>query len=148
MVRKVLVLWMLAVCGFFSSCFAEEEIDCSKEYLLNYFPEVVVNKVLHQYQIPGELWPQINQELQAQEASVVDIVREEASKMKPNPLYDPKQKNVASELFRQALYQIFTNVMNKNGVQREEQISAMMDLIQYKKAKLFNDCIQKKQQMR
>lgn len=116
---------------------------CTQETLLQYFPEPIVNEVLKGYQVPDQLWPQINQELQAQDLGVIKAVEEKASRISPNPLEGGTQKNAAISIFRETLYEAFAKVMNNYGINEDEQIRAMLDEIQYKKGKLFKQCMDK-----
>jgi len=124
------------------SVYASNLDDCSKELLISYFPEPFVNDVLSEYEISKDLWPQINQALQDQDRTIISTVEAKASKMNPNPLKDPSQRNAAVSIFKETLYETFAAVMNKYGIDDKSQISAMLDEIQYKKAKRFRECME------
>lgn len=132
---------VLALSGY--SVHAGTLDDCSKELLISYFPEPFVNEVLKEYQIPKEQWAEINQALQDQDRTIISTVEAKAAKMTPNPLKDPSQRNVAVSIFKEILYEAFANVMNKYGIDDKNQITAMLDEIQYKKAKRFRECMEK-----
>lgn len=122
----------------------EEGLDCSENLLVAYFPPSIVNQVLRNYQIPQDLWPEINAELQDQNDKILTLVEEKASKIKQNPLYDVRQKNISVGIYRESLLHVFGDIMKKYGIDREEQIRAMLDEIQYKKAKRFRDCLEER----
>jgi hypothetical protein len=71
-------------------------------------------------------------------------VEEKASKMDPNPLKDPSQRQAAVKLFRDTLFEVFSGVLNEHGVTDEQKVRAMLDDIQHQKAVRFAQCMEKK----
>lgn len=136
---------VVALSGF--SVHAGNLDDCSKELLISYFPEPFVNEILAEYQISKDLWPQINSALQDQDKTIISTVEAKAAKMNPNPLKDPSQRNTAVAIFKETLYETFAKVMNQYGIDDKEQIAAMLDEIQFKKAKRFRECMEKQNSM-
>lgn len=122
--------------------FAEQ--DYSKDLLLAYFPESIVNETLPRFKVPKEEWEGINKALQSKDNEVIRMVEEKASKITPNPLLDPEQRQVAAKLFRETLFEIFADVMNTHGVNDNDQIQEMLNNIQQLKADRFAQCMQNK----
>ena len=119
-------------CGTFAQNFAADTAveECSRELLIAYFPEGFVTETLKKYNVPQDKWSTINKELAAREKDVVKIVEEKAEKMSPNPLKDPQQRQAAVKLFRDTLFQVFSDVLKKAGVSDDKQLQAMLDDVQ------------------
>lgn len=115
--------------------------DCSRDLLMAYFPKPFVNKTLEHFNVPKDQWDAINKELAEKDKEIVKNVEEKASKMTPNPLTDPQQRQAAVKLFRETLLDSFSTVMKAHGVKDEKQIQAMLDDIQQQKAKRFAQCM-------
>ena len=117
--------------------------ECSKDLLLSYFPELFVKEVLKKNQIPEDKWNSIIQELSANDKNVIAKVESRAKAMNPNPLKSPEYREQSITIFRETLLEIFTEVMNKNGITDKEQIFTMLDEMQRLKAKRFAQCMEK-----
>lgn len=117
--------------------------DCSKEFLIAYFPSSLVQDALNKFHVPKEKWDPIIKSLAESEKSIITQVEEKASKITPNPLKDPQQRQVAVKIFRETLTDVFSGVLKKNGITDDKQIHAMLDEIQQQKAKKFAECLDK-----
>lgn len=115
--------------------------DCSRDLLMAYFPKPFVNKTLEHFKVPHDQWEAINKELADKDKDIVKNVELKASKISPNPLTDPQQRQAAVKLFRETLLDSFSTVMKAHGVNDEKQIQAMLDDIQQQKAKRFAKCM-------
>lgn len=125
---------------------AEQTVDeCSRELLLTYFPEPFVKETLKTFNVPEEKWNEIQKELASKDKEIIQLVEKKASEMDPNPLKDdhPQSRQAAIKLFRSTLFQLFSSVMQANGINDEKQIQAMLDSIQLQKAQRFAKCMQK-----
>lgn len=116
--------------------------ECSQEILLSYFPGVFVSETLTKFNIPKDQWDKIKQELLGRDKEIIKQVEAKASKMNPNPLKDPEQRQAAIKLFRETLFDNFSSVMKAHGVKDDKQIQAMLDDIQQQKAKRFAHCME------
>lgn len=120
-----------------------KESDCSKDLLLAYFPEVFVKETFTKFNISKEKWDAIIKSLNEKDKDVIKMVEEKASKMNPNPLKDPQQRQAAVKLFRETLLEIFSSVLKANDIQDDGKIASMLDDIQQQKAKRFAMCIKR-----
>ncbi len=116
--------------------------DCSREFLIAYFPPSLVEGALKKANIPQDKWANITKALTASEKDIITQVEEKASKITPNPLKDPQQRQVAVKIFRDTLYTIFSDVLKKNDITDDKQIQSMLDDIQQEKARKFTDCLE------
>lgn len=133
-----MALCLLPVTGAYS------EKDYSKDLLLAYFPESIVNETLPRYDVPKEELEGINKELASKDNEVIRMVEEKASKLTPNPLLDPEQRQVAAKLFRETLFEIFSDVMSAHGVTDSDKVQEMLNNIQQLKADRFAQVMQSK----
>lgn len=123
---------------------SEQTVDeCSRELLLTYFPEPFVKETLKTFNVPEEKWGEIQKSLASKDKEVIQLVEKKAAEMDPNPLKDPQARQAAVKLFRATLFQLFSDVMQANGITDEKQIQAMLDSIQLQKAQRFAKCMQK-----
>jgi hypothetical protein len=120
--------------------------ECSRELLISYFPKVFVTETLKKYNVPQDKWDAIANDLAEKDKQVIKTVEEKASKMNPNPLKDPQQRQAAVKLFRETLTDLFSSTLNANGITDNKQISDMLNDIQQQKAKRFAMCMQKMSQ--
>ncbi|MBA2727477.1 MAG: hypothetical protein H0U49_04810 [Parachlamydiaceae bacterium] len=143
-----LALSILFTLGTANSIFAQTEApaqpsvgDCSREFLIAYFPPSLVEGALKKANIPQDKWAPITKALTASEKDIITQVEDKASKITPNPLKDPQQRQVAVKIFRDTLLSIFSDVLKKNGITDDNQIQQMLDEIQQEKARKFTDCL-------
>lgn len=120
--------------------------ECSRELLISYFPKVFVTETLKKYNVSPDKWEAITNDLAQKDKQVIKTVEEKASKMNPNPLKDPQQRQAAVKLFRETLTDLFASTMKANGVSDDKQIADMLNDIQQQKAKRFAMCMQKMSQ--
>lgn len=118
---------------------------CTKEELMTFFPQPVVQSVLIQANIPQEEATEIAKELSYKNTDLVKQVEEKASKLNPNPFKDLSQRDLAIRIYRETLYEVFAKVLKAHGVTNEDQIQTLLDEMQVAKSKLFIDCIRKQQ---
>lgn len=117
--------------------------ECSRELLISYFPKVFVTETLKKYSVPEDKWNTIADDLAQKDKQVIKTVEDKASKLNPNPLKDPQQRQAAVKLFRETLTDLFASTMQANGISDDKQISDMLNDIQQQKAKHFAMCMQK-----
>lgn len=115
--------------------------DCSRELLMAYFPKPFVEDTLGRFNVPKDQWDAISKELAEKDKDIVKTVETKASKMNPNPLTDPQQRQAAVKLFRETLLESFSTVLKAHGVKDDKQIQAMLDDVQQQKAKRFAKCM-------
>lgn len=115
--------------------------DC----LLSFYPTEFVNVTLDRNKVPKEEWVAINKELASKD--ILGIMESKASKMNPNPLEDPSQRQASVTLFRQTLFDNFAVVMKAHGIKDDKQIQTMLDDIQQQKAKNFAKCVENHKKM-
>ncbi len=120
--------------------------ECSKELLISYFPKAFVTETLKKYNISQDKWDAIASDLAQKDKQVIKAVEDKASKMNPNPLKDPQQRQAAVKIFRETLTDLFASTMKANGITDSKQISDMLNDIQQQKAKRFAMCMQKMSQ--
>lgn len=120
--------------------------ECSRELLISYFPKVFVTETLKKYNVPQNKWDAITSDLEQKDKQVIKTVEEKASKLNPNPLKDPQQRQAAVKLFRETLTDLFASTMKANGITDDSKISEMLNDVQQQKAKRFAMCMQKMSQ--
>lgn len=122
---------------------AQPTDECAREILLSYFPESMVDESLKKFDIPQDKWAGITKVLSSKDKDIVKLVEDKASKMNPNPLKDPQQRQAAVKLFKDTLLEVFTDAMKQNGITDTSKFQAILDDIQQQKAKKFAMCLEK-----
>lgn len=124
---------------------ATQELNCSQSYLSLYFPESFVKETFAKFNVPKDKWDALIKALNEkdQQKQVFTLVNERASKMTPNPLKDPSQRQEAVKLFKSTLLEVFSDALKANGITDDAQILSMLEDIQQQKAKHFALCIKK-----
>lgn len=134
---------LMAPCTIFAAVSSEGADECAKELLLSYFPEPIVTDTLKRFSIPQDKWAAIASTLSTKDKDVVKMVEEKAAAMNPNPLKDPQQRPAAVKLFRETLFQVFSDALKENGISDTTKFQVMLDDIQQQKAKKFAMCMEK-----
>ena len=113
--RPIYALVMASACIFATpttlNAADSSVMECSKELLLAYFPETFVTETLKKFKVPESEWAGINKDLSSKDGDVIKMVEEKASKMDPNPLKDPQQRQGAVKIFRETLLEIFSSIV-------------------------------------
>jgi hypothetical protein len=120
-------------------------MKCTKEELMTFFPQQVVHSILIEAHIPEEQAKAIAQELSQKDRELAQLVEEKAAKVEPNPFKDLSQRDLAIRIYRDTLYEVFAKVLKSHGVTNEDQIKTLLDEMQAAKSRLFIECIRKQQ---
>lgn len=135
---------------FFSTLYSEttevllsNSMKCTKEELMRFFPEQVVESILLKAKLPKEKADAIAQELSQKDRELAKIVEEKSSKVEPNPFKNLTHRDLAIRIYRETLYEVFAKVLKSHGITNEDQIQTLLDELQEARSKLFIECIRK-----
>lgn len=152
---KQLLSWISAIMTFSCCCGivcasspaveSTDSINCSKEELMSFFPQPVVQAVLLQAKFSNEEAAAISKELSQKNPDLVKMIDEKASKMDPNPFKDLSQRDQGLKIYRETLYEVFSKVLKVHGIADEDQAHALLEEIRASKSKHFIECIRKQQ---
>jgi len=120
-------------------------MKCTKEELMTFFPQQVVESVLLKAHLSKEQAEAISKELAQKDRELAKLVEEKAAKVDPNPFKDLSQRDLAIRIYRETLYEVFAKVLKSHGVTNEDQIQTLLDEMQAAKSELFIECIRKQQ---
>lgn len=118
-------------------------MKCTKEELMRFFPEQVVQSILIKANLPKEQSDAIAQELSQKDRELAKIVEEKSAQIEPNPFKNLSQRDLAIKIYRETLYEVFAKVLKSHGVTNEDQIQSLLDDLQEARSKLFIECIRK-----
>jgi hypothetical protein len=118
-------------------------MKCTKEELMRFFPEQVVQSVLVKSNIPKEQAETIAHDLSLKDQELAKIVEEKSSKIEPHPFKNLSQRELAIRIYRETLYEVFAGVLKAHGITSEDQIQSLLDELQEARSKLFIECIRK-----
>lgn len=120
-------------------------LNCTKEQLMTFFPQPIVESVLTEAKISEEQVKEISQELSQQDRELIKKVEEKAAKWDPNPFSDLSQRDLAIKIYNETLYEVFSKILKAHGINSDNQIQALLDKVREMKSKLFIDCIRNQQ---
>lgn len=116
---------------------------CTKEELMTFFPKVVVKAVLVQNKVSETDAQAIADELSKKDQEVVKSVELKASKLDPNPFKDVSNRDQAVKIYRETLYEVFSNALKAHNISDDNQIKMILEDLQATKGRLFVECIKK-----
>jgi hypothetical protein len=123
--------------------FLSNSMKCTKEELMRFFPEQLVQSVLIKAQLPKEQADAIAQDLSQKDRELARLVEEKSSQIEPNPFKNLSQRDLAIKIYRETLYEVFAKVLKAHGVTNDDQIQTLLDELQEARSKLFIECIRK-----
>jgi hypothetical protein len=117
------------------------DASCPVDLFITFFPEPFVKLTLEKFAVPLDQRVAIQKELLNHELDINSIVESKAAKMTPNPLNQPDRQDDVVRLYDEAVLQVFTKVMNDNGITDDQQIAKMLEDINRQKAERFKRCM-------
>lgn len=125
---------------------AIKNFSCTKEELEAFLPEAVVRNVLLKNNFSEADANAIALELWQKNTMMREIMKKKASKLRPNPLEDLSQRDVGLKIYRETLYEVFSQTLKAHGISDEDKIQNLLDEIRETKSKLFLECVGSKKQ--
>jgi len=114
--------------------------DCSEDVLFKFFPRKFVMEVLDEHNVPQEKANNIADALYEADQIVVQVIGSKANAMESNPLEDPQAEKERAKLFNESLSEVFTDILEENGVTDQAEVKEMLDEIQQMRNQRFNQC--------
>ncbi len=115
---------------------------CFTQLQRNFFRYSTISLALSFYgEIPQSQWSMVNRSLQKKNQMIPQLMREQAARMHSNPLENPFNREVAEDLFRQVLWNVFADVMIRYNVTKRVQIEGAFNFIYKKESKRIIDCL-------
>lgn len=139
-----LMIYGAALCA--ESPETPSSLECTKEELMTFFPQQVVQSVLIKANLTKEEAATIAQKLSQKDREFSKIVEEKAEKLESNPFKDLNHRDVAVKIYNETLYEVFAEVLKSHGITNDDQIQAFLEKVKGEKSKLFIECIRKQQQ--
>jgi hypothetical protein len=115
---------------------------CSKAHLLSHFPATYVRETLEARGFPKDKIDDIVADLQSKEGEVIRRVEESAKERGENVLKDPAQRQLAMDIFREAMREVIAEVLAAHGIQNKEEAAKLLKDLQQRKAQAFSKCIE------
>ena len=131
------------LCGETTEVTLSNAMKCTKEELMRFFPEQVVQSILEKSDIPADKAKEIAQELSQRDLELAKMVEEKSNKLDYNPIKTPNQRESAAKVYRETLYEMFAKVLKEHGFTDKEKTQSMLDELQEARSKLFIECIRR-----
>ena len=118
-------------------------MKCTKEELMRFFPEQIVESILVQGNVAKEKAEIIAQILAKKDIEIAKLAEQKPAKMDPNFLQDANKRQAAIQTYKEVVYQVFSQVLKENGVTDEGQIQQFLEKLQEARRNLFLECVRK-----
>ncbi len=118
-------------------------MKCTKEELMRFYPEQLVQSTLIKANIPKDQAEEISKELAQKDKELAKIVEKKSSEIDSNPFKNASQRELAVKIYRETLLEVFGKVLKEHGIQDEAKIQQLLDELQDARSKLFIECIRK-----
>lgn len=118
-------------------------MKCTKEELMRFFPEQIVQSVLVKSNIPKEKADVIAKTLSEKDRELAKIIEEKSANVGKNSSKNLSQRDLANKIYRETLYEVFAKVLKDNGITNDDQIQTLLEELGEARSKLFIECIRK-----
>jgi hypothetical protein len=114
---------------------------CFKQLQTEFFRESTVELALSIFQTPQSQWILIRKGLKDESRHIPQIMKEQAKKMRPNPLENSFQTESALRLLRKVAWEIFVKVMEKYDGSQKRKWQLIFDYIYETELRHINACL-------
>lgn len=124
---------------------------CFYNLEMTFFDREIVMQAMNAYTLSGiyqSQWSLVYVDLMREQSAIPQLIKENARRMKPNPLDYPFQSDKAEELLLKTLYEVFAKVIRKHSVANDETIQGMFKFIIEKQSKKLEACFGKKDRLK
>lgn len=136
---KTLLTALLAVLTI-SPISAQSAPSCSEEVLFRFFPREFVVSVLEKNGVSKEQAAKAADELVSKDREVIDKIEAKAASMNPNPLTQHGNPQARADLFKGAITEVFTSVVQNYGLKDNEKVQQALQQIQDMRVQRFEEC--------
>ena len=102
---------------------------CYKELERNFFSFHNVGEALALWKVPQAMWDPTIKLVQERQKEAESVIEKKARLLKPNPLEHPFQSDVAGDLLKQTMYEIFQRCLLETGFFDTVSILKMFEYI-------------------
>lgn len=123
----------------------EEPVKCTKEELINFFPQQVVEHVLIKAKIPRDKAHKIAVELSQKNMELLNTVEEKSSHLQKNLSNNSNLQDQTIKIYGDTLHDMFTKVLKAYGIDDETQAQNLLEQIRLERSKHFIECLRLQQ---
>ena len=114
---------------------------CLNEFEVNFFKKELLGQLFNMHAIPQGVWDLIYSDLVDRSQTVPYRVEKKALKFTPNPLNDPFNGEEVEPLLREALFEVFNEVLMENNISNEAEIKEMFNAIYSQHEATVRNCM-------
>ena len=115
-------------------------VKCTREELINFFPEKLVEYVLMNGGISEQDALKIAKELSIKDRELAEFVEQKALQTNFR-VSKSNQKEETKRVYNEIIKEAFTKVLNSYGIKDQNLIQKMLDEIRLERSKHFVDCL-------
>ena len=139
----VSIIWCTALQAETTEVVLSNSMKCTKEELMRFFPEQLVQSVLIKANVSKDQAEAIAQDLARKDRDLAKLVEEKSAQMESNSFKSLSHRDLAIKIYRETLYEVFAQVLKKHGITDDKQVQSLLDELQEARSKLFIECIRK-----
>lgn len=83
----------------------------------------------------------VSRSLRQKNRTIPQLMKDQARRMRPNPLENPFDPVAAEDLFRQVLWNVFADVMIQHNIKNRPQIEGAFNFIYKEESKRITGCL-------
>lgn len=119
-------------------------MKCTKEELMRFFPEQIVQDVLKKANLPQKEVDAITETLVKKDLELARIVREKVVQTDTERFKNTGKRALTMKIYQETLYEVFAQVLKQeSGITDKEKIQSLLNELQEARSKLFIECIRK-----
>jgi hypothetical protein len=145
MLKKIPCFIFAVAVLFQNQSFAQNSMPaCFQNLETQFFKYEITSQAFSMNRIDQSLWTSLVNQLQQRSQEVPNLIQEQAQQMRPNPLQQPIQVKVASQLLHDTLFAVFRQVMLDNYITlytNEVAINEMFRYIWLQQLQTISQCL-------
>lgn len=129
--KTLKILFALSAILFFTPDLSAYDArpPCYKDLERNFFSYKNTSEALALWKVQQPQWDPLIKVLQDRQREAETVIHKKAQLLRPNPLEAPFQADVARDLLKQTMYQIFLRCVLENGFFDTASIDKMFEFI-------------------
>ena len=91
---------------------------CTREILMAFFPQPIVQSILIKHHVAETQAKEVAQSLSTKDSEILQSIEKKSAMIKSQPLLDMNQREAALQLFKEALFEVFSKTLESIWCQR------------------------------
>lgn len=132
--------WLYFCLLVFPALLMGEASMCYRDIEKDFFQEVFVNQALSIHNVSQSTWKPINIKLRENTRRVPELVKQRVATLRRDPFKSPFQPDVAGDVLRYALFEVFSSTLAEFNVTNGSDVSEMFRYLRERQQARFVAC--------